>query len=51
VRKSALDLEKGLWVFIGGVMTANVVTIPRSTSLADATRIIDAHRIRSLASF
>jgi acetoin utilization protein AcuB len=29
-------------------MTANVVTIPSCTSLADATRIIGAHRIRRL---
>jgi acetoin utilization protein AcuB len=35
-------------MFIGGVMTANVVTIPSSTSLADARRIIEAYRIRRL---
>ncbi len=35
-------------MFIRDVMTTNVVTIPSSTSLADARRIIDAHRIRRL---
>lgn len=35
-------------MFIRDVMTTNVVTIPSSTSLADAKRIMDAHRIRRL---
>ena len=35
-------------MFIRDVMTTNVVTIPSSTSLADARRIVDAHRIRRL---
>jgi acetoin utilization protein AcuB len=35
-------------MFIRDVMTTNVVTIPSSTSLADARRIMDAHRIRRL---
>jgi acetoin utilization protein AcuB len=30
------------------IMTTNVVTIPSSTSLADAKRIMEAHRIRRL---
>jgi acetoin utilization protein AcuB len=33
---------------VGDVMTTNVVTIPSHTNLADARRIIDAHRIRRL---
>lgn len=33
---------------VGDVMTTNVVTIPSHTTLADARRIIDAHRIRRL---
>jgi acetoin utilization protein AcuB len=44
-----MDLEKeGVGMFIRDVMTTNVVTIPSSTSLADARRIMDAHRIRRL---
>jgi len=35
-------------MFIRDVMTTNVVTIPSSTSLADARRIVDAHRIKRL---
>lgn len=35
-------------MFIQDVMTTNVVTISSSTSLADARRIIEAHRIRRL---
>ena len=35
-------------MFIRHVMTTNVVTIPSSTSLADARTIMDAHRIRRL---
>jgi acetoin utilization protein AcuB len=35
-------------MFIRDVMTTNVVTIPSTTSLADARRIMDAHRIRRL---
>ena len=35
-------------MFIRDVMTTNVVTIPSNTSLADAMRIMDAHRIRRL---
>ncbi len=35
-------------MFIRDVMTTNVVTIPSSTSLADARRIMDAHHIRRL---
>jgi len=35
-------------MFIRDVMTTNVVTIPSSTSLADAGRIMEAHRIRRL---
>jgi acetoin utilization protein AcuB len=35
-------------MFIRDVMTTNVVTISSSTSLADARRIMDAHRIRRL---
>jgi acetoin utilization protein AcuB len=35
-------------MFIRDVMTTNVVTIPSSTSLADARRIMDAHRIKRL---
>jgi acetoin utilization protein AcuB len=35
-------------MIIRDIMTTNVVTIPSSTSLADARRIIDAHRIRRL---
>jgi acetoin utilization protein AcuB len=35
-------------MFIRDVMTTNVVTIPSSTSLTDARRIMDAHRIRRL---
>ena len=35
-------------LFVRDVMTTNVVTISSSTSLADAKRIIDAHRIRRI---
>ncbi len=35
-------------MFVSDVMTTNVVTISGDTSLADAHRIIDAHRIRRL---
>lgn len=35
-------------MFIRDVMTTNVVSIPSSTSLADARRIMDAHHIRRL---
>ena len=35
-------------MLIRSVMTTNVVTIPSNTSLADARRIMDAHRIRRL---
>lgn len=35
-------------MFIRDVMTTNVVSIPSSTSLTDARRIMDAHRIRRL---
>lgn len=35
-------------MFIRDVMTTNVVTIPSSMSLADASRIMDAHRVRRL---
>ena len=33
---------------VSDIMTTNVVTIPSSTSLADAKRIMEAHRIRRL---
>jgi len=35
-------------MIVSDVMTTNVVTIPSSTSLADARRILDAHRFRRL---
>ncbi len=35
-------------IFVRDVMTTNVVTIPSSTSLADARRIVDAQRIKRL---
>ena len=35
-------------MFIRDVMTTNVVTVSSDTSLADARRIMDAHRIRRL---
>lgn len=35
-------------MIIRDVMTTNVVSIPSTTSLADARRIMDAHRIRRL---
>lgn len=35
-------------MFVSDVMTTNVVTISGDTSLADAHRIIDAHRVRRL---
>jgi acetoin utilization protein AcuB len=35
-------------MIVADVMTTNVVSIPSSTSLAEARRIIDAHRIRRL---
>jgi acetoin utilization protein AcuB len=35
-------------MFIGDVMTSNVITISSSTSLAEARRIMDAHRLRRL---
>jgi len=35
-------------MFISDVMTTNVVSIPSNTSLADASRIMDAHRVRRL---
>lgn len=35
-------------MYIRDIMATNVVTIPSSTSLADARRIMEAHRIRRL---
>jgi acetoin utilization protein AcuB len=35
-------------VYIKDIMTTNVVTIPSTTSLADAKRIMDAHRVRRI---
>jgi acetoin utilization protein AcuB len=35
-------------MFMSDVMTCNVTTIPSSTSLAEARRIMDAHRMRRL---
>ncbi len=35
-------------MIVADVMTTNVVSIPSSTSLAEARRLIDAHRIRRL---
>ncbi|MEE8470142.1 MAG: CBS domain-containing protein [Dehalococcoidia bacterium] len=35
-------------MFMSDVMTCNVVTIPSKTSLAEARRIMDAHRLRRL---
>src|SRR3989337_2907312 len=35
-------------MFVRDVMTTNVVTISSTTSLADARRIMDAHRVRRL---
>jgi len=35
-------------MLVGNVMSTNVVTIPSHTSLADARRIMDAHKIRRL---
>jgi acetoin utilization protein AcuB len=35
-------------MIVADIMTTNVVSIPSSTSLADARRILDAHRIRRL---
>ncbi len=35
-------------MFISDIMTCNVITIPSSTSLAEARRIMDAHRMRRL---
>jgi acetoin utilization protein AcuB len=35
-------------MFMSDVMTCNVITIPSSTSLAEARRTMDAHRVRRL---
>jgi acetoin utilization protein AcuB len=35
-------------MYVRDIMTTNVVTIPSSTSMADAKRIMEAHRIRRL---
>lgn len=35
-------------MYVRDIMTTNVVTIPSSTSIADARRIMEAHRIRRL---
>jgi acetoin utilization protein AcuB len=35
-------------MYIKDIMTMNVVTIPSNTSIADAKRIMDAHKIRRL---
>ena len=35
-------------MYVYDIMTTNVVTIPSSTSIADAKRIMEAHRIRRL---
>lgn len=35
-------------MFMSDVMTCNVITIPSTTSLAEARRIMDAHRMRRL---
>ena len=35
-------------MFMSDVMTCNVFTIPSNTSLAEARRVMDAHRLRRL---
>ena len=35
-------------MYMSDVMTTNVVTIPSTTSLADARRIMNAHRVKRL---
>ena len=35
-------------MYVRDIMKTNVVTIPSSTSIADAKRIMDAHRFRRL---
>lgn len=35
-------------MYMSDVMTTNVVTIPSNTSLAEARRVMDAHRVRRL---
>jgi len=35
-------------MYVRDIMTTNVITIPSSTSIADAKRIMEAHRIRRL---
>jgi len=35
-------------MYVSDIMTTNVVTIPSSTTIADAKRIMEAHRIRRL---
>jgi acetoin utilization protein AcuB len=35
-------------MLIGDIMTANVVSIPSTTSLAEARRTMDAHRVKHL---
>jgi len=35
-------------MYVRDIMTTNIVTIPSSTSIADAKRIMEAHRIRRL---
>lgn len=37
-----------MYVYVRDIMTTNVVTIPSSTSIADAKRIMEAHRFRRL---
>ena len=35
-------------MYVSDIMTTNVVTIPSNTSIADAKRIMEAHRVRRL---
>ena len=43
-----INPQKGVEMYVRDIMTTNVVTIPSSTSMADAKRIMEAHRFRRL---
>jgi acetoin utilization protein AcuB len=47
-RKVKLEKNKEAAMLIRDIMTTNVVSIPSTTSLADARRIMDVHRVKHL---
>ncbi len=48
VKNKEGEAERGYKLLIRDIMTTNVVTIPSNTSIADAKRILEAHRFQRL---